>query len=137
MRTNTNPDANYVLATTNLKSQYAHNDTARIRLYTRDKNWSPSIHTKAQSKPERKIIESGSYSIIRIVDDKEVVPYGTGSLSYTALSYDASGSYFDLNMSLLEPGYMYGLKFTFYEDSVGDYVEQPYTFKFKVNKNVD
>ena len=135
--TNTNPDADYVLATTNLKSQYAHNDTARIRLYTRDRNWSPSIHTKAQSKPERKIIESGSYSVIRIVDDKEVIPYGTGSLSYTALSYDASGSYFDLNMSLLEPGYMYGLKFTFYEDSVGDYVEQPYVFKFKVNKNVN
>lgn len=135
--TNTNPDANYVLATTNLKSQYAHNDTARIRLYTRDKNWSPSIYTKAQTEPERKIIESGSYSVVRIVDDKEVIPYGTGSLSYTSLSYDASGSYFDLNMSLLEPGYMYGLKFTFYEDSVGDYVEQPYTFKFKVNKNVD
>ena len=50
------------------------------------------------------------------------------------MSYDANGNYFDLDMSLLEEGYMYGLKFAFYEDSVSSYVEQPYVFKFRVIK---
>ncbi len=135
--TNDNPTSNYSIAITNMKSEYGYNDVSRFRLYIRDKNWSPSIYTKAQTTPERKIIESGSYSVVRVADDKEVIPYGTGSLNYTPLSYDSSGNYFDLNMSLLEPGYIYGLKFTFYEDSVSDYVEQPYLFKFRVNKNVN
>ena len=30
------------------------------------------------------------------------------------MSYDVSGSYLDLDMSLLEPGYMYELKFSYY-----------------------
>ncbi len=45
---------------------------------------------------------------MRLADNLEVISYGTGSDLETQLSYDVSGSYFDLDMSLLEPGYMYG-----------------------------
>ena len=41
-----------------------------------------------------------------------------------------SGNYFDLNMDMLESGYSYGVKFTYYVN--GSYVEQPETFKFRV-----
>jgi hypothetical protein len=52
--------------------------------------------------------------------------------TYTRLSFDASGSYFDLDMSLLEPGYSYGIKFVHYVN--GDWREQPEVFKFRVEK---
>lgn len=90
-------------------------------------------------------IEDSYYKVYRVVDNIEVIPYGTGSStspqsagsagSYTRLSYDVSGSYFDLDMSLLEPGYMYGLKFTYFINN--SYVEQPQTFKFRVEEHKD
>ena len=68
------------------------------------------------------------------MDDLDVVPYGTGSLRHTGLSYDVSGNYFDLNMKHLEAGYQYGIKFSIYDDYSESYIEQPYIFKFRVIK---
>jgi len=60
------------------------------------------------------------------------VPYGTGSDLHTVLSYDVSGNYFDFDMDLLDPGYSYGFRFAFYDPAVDSWLEQPYTFKFRV-----
>jgi len=127
------PANEYVSNITNLKTIYRGNETARFRIYTRQKDWSPTIYTKATAKAEVNIVESGSYEIYRVADDLKVVPYGTGSsLLHTQMSFDSSGSYFDLDMGMLEPGYMYGIKFAYYNNSVNDWVEQPETFKFRV-----
>ncbi len=125
---------NYVMSMTNLKEEYQVDQTVRLRVYAREKNWSPNIYTTAKSTPENITFESGSYRLLRVVDDLEVIPYGTGSVKYTGLSYDASGNYFDIDMSLLEPGYQYGFKFSVYDDYTLTYVEQPYLFKFRVIK---
>jgi len=37
-------------------------------------------------------------------------------------------------MDLFEPGYSYGLKVSYYDDSVLSYVEQPSIWKFRVEK---
>jgi hypothetical protein len=99
-------------------------------VFTRKKNWSPTIYTVANSEIETDIIDSAFYRIIRTVDNLEVIAYGTGSDQQTKLSYDVSGNYFDLDMNLLESGYMYDLKFAYYLNGV--YKEQPETFKFRV-----
>ncbi len=125
---------NYVMSMTNLKEEYQADQTVRLRVYAREKNWSPNIYTTAKSQPENYTIESGSYRLLRVVDDLEVVSYGTGSVKYSGLSYDISGNYFDLDMSLLEPGYQYGFKFSIYDDYTQTYMEQPYLFKFRVIK---
>ena len=96
--------------------------------------WSPNIFTVAQSTVPNLIFESASYQITRVVDDYIVVEYGTGSVNHTLLSYDVSGNYFDLDMSMLEEGYMYGIHISIYDDAIKSYVEQPVEFKFKVNK---
>ena len=124
--------ANFVLNMTNLKSEYGRNDLAKLRLYVREKNWSPNIYTVAKSTPENKTIISGSYKVIRIADELTVVDYGTGSVKYTELSYDQNGNYFEFNMNMLEPGYQYGFKFSFYDEYTLSYLEQPYLFKFRV-----
>ena len=46
------------------------------------------------------------------------------------MSYDLSGSYFDLDMAMLEAGYAYGVKLAYYIN--GAYHEQPEVFKFRV-----
>jgi|TARA_R110002073_G_scaffold247786_5_gene410727 hypothetical protein len=126
------PDTRYITNINNLRSVYRNDETSRFRLYTRHKNWSPTIYTKAVASPEVDIIESGSYEVYRVIDDFKVIPYGTGSDLHTQMSFDASGSYFDLDMSLLESGYMYGLRFVHYNQDIGSWVEQPETFKFRV-----
>jgi hypothetical protein len=61
-----------------------------------------------------------------------VIPYSTGSTpSYSKLSYDVSGSYFDLDMSILEPNYLYEISFLRKENS--EYIEQKEKFKFRVD----
>ncbi len=134
---NINPNGKYVVSMPNLKEFYSNNETERFRLYVRNKNWSPNIYTKTQASPQTLTIESASYQITRVVDQKVVIPYGTGSSdnNYSMLSYDVSGNYFDLDLSMLESGYTYALQYSFYEDSVSSYRQQPYLFKFRVEKD--
>lgn len=122
----------YVINVTNLKHQYSRNDRARMRLFTRLKNWCPTVYTRVSTTIRPYIVENIYYKVFRTVDDLDVVEYGTGSLDHTKLSYDASGSYFDFNMDLLEEGYSYGIKFLFEEN--GEFEEMPQTFKFRVEK---
>ena len=102
----------------------------------RNKYWNPTIYVKATANNPTEIINSASYSIYRVVDDMTVVAFGTGSNdnNCTYLSYDVSGNYFDLDISLLERGYMYGVKLAYYNDSIGSWIEQPETFKFRVEE---
>ena len=134
---NFNPNRNYVVSMPYLKDVYSNKETERFRLYVREKNWSPNIYTVANSTPETLLIESASYQVTRVVDQKVVIPHGTGSgyNNSTMLSYDVSGNYFDLDMTMLEGGYTYGFQYSFYEDSVSSYRQQPYLFKFKVEKD--
>ena len=135
---NFNPNPKYVSRITN--SSYSQSEKARFRLFVRQRDWNPTIYTVASTEIENTIIEDAYYKIDRIVDGTEVVSYGTGSAiqpqaietasSFTRLSYDSSGNYFDLHMKMLESGYAYVIKFVFYSN--GTYVEQPEVFKFRV-----
>ena len=138
---NINPNPEYVSKITNLKQTYSTNEKARFRLYAREKDWSPTIYTAASSEIENNIVEDAYFKVFRIIDDLEVISYGTGSAtspeqtgsagSYTRLSYDISGNYFDLEMDMLESGYAYGIKLAYYAN--GRYNEQPEVFKFRVD----
>ena len=130
-----NPDTTHVLSMPGLRKEYRTNQTHRLNLYVREKNWSPNIHTKAvQSSIPSLIIPSASFQLRRSIDDYIVVPYGTGSsteAAYTSLSYDVSGNYFDLDTTYLETGYLYEIQYSFYDEENG-WEEQPYRFKFRV-----
>ena len=120
----------YVINITNLKPHYANNEKARFRVFTRSQTWNPTIYTKATTAIEPTILRNAYYKIIRQLDGVEAIGYGTGSIKYTKLSYDASGSYFDLDMINLESGYAYNINILSIEDGVT--YEHPETFKFRV-----
>lgn len=127
------PIKDWVINITNLKPTYSTDEVARFRLYVRPKNWNPNLYTVAQTQIETTPIEKAYYQLTRVVDDSTIIAYGTGSgnESYTQLSYDASGNYFDLDMGMLQSGYTYQLSFLF--NLVGDYSEQRTKFKFRVS----
>jgi hypothetical protein len=125
-----NPLNNFFININNLQHAYTTEETARFRLYVRQKDWQPTIYTVASNTVENKIVDDVYYKIYRVYDNEEIINYGTGSDKHTRLSYDVSGSYFDLDASLLEPGYMYGIKFIFNYN--GKYTEQKKEFKFRI-----
>ena len=99
-------------------------------MFTRPKKWNPTIYTVATANIENTVIDDIYYRVYRNVDEREIISYGTGSLNHTRLSYDVSGSYFDLDFSMFEPNYEYAIKFLFYID--GSYRECDEIFQFKV-----
>ncbi len=126
------PTNEYVTKITNLKPSYTKDENPRLRLYARQKGWSPTVYTKASTEIENTTLERSFYKVFREVDGLTVIDYGTGSAEnfYSKLSYDASGSYFDLDMSLMEPGYSYAIKILI---DIDDYKkEQPEIFRFRV-----
>ena len=125
-----NFDQRYISKVTNLRSSYNTGEKVRFRLYTRQKDWSPTIYTVASSDIETSIIDNTYYRFTRVSDNLEVIPFGTGSLNHTRLSYDASGSYFDLEMNLFDNDTVYELSFAYLIN--GSYVEQPERFRFRV-----
>ena len=117
---------------TNLKKSYVKGQKPVFRVYAREKNWSPNIYTLAASEPPSQVIEDAYWRLFRLVDNSEIVPYGTGTYNETKMSYDVSGNYFDLDTEILDAGFMYGLQFVYYLN--GKYVEQPELFKFKIEE---
>ena len=122
----------YFINITNLRNEYSKNENARFNLYIRNKNWSPTIYTKAKENPPHYPIMSASYRVFRILDSFEAIPHNTGSDFATGLSYDVSGNYFNVDMRLLDPGYEYGFKFAFYNKELNSWLEQDKIFKFRV-----
>ena len=101
-------------------------------MFTRLKDWRPTIYSVASNEIQNEFVEDAFYKVVREVDGSDVVLYGTGSDNHTLISYDISGSYFDLDMRMLEPNYSYSIKFLFYIN--GAYEEQPESFKFRVKE---
>ena len=125
----------YILKISNAKNYYYNIGTQRFRLYTRVKDWSPNIYTVAKNTPETTIIPSASLEISRVTDGEMIVPHGTGSTQHTIMSHDVTGNYFDLDMTLFEPGYDYAMTFAFYNDDVRTWQDQGYKFRFKVRED--
>ena len=120
----------HVTRITNLKSNYSDKENARFRLYIRKKDWSPTIYSVAKNDIENTIVENAFYKIMRLADNLDVIDYGTGSDLHTLLSYDKDGNYFDLDISMLEKDFAYGIKLLYKIHN--DYVEQRELFKFRV-----
>tara|TARA_Y100000310_G_C20694403_1_gene824459 strand:- start:4451 stop:5347 length:897 start_codon:yes stop_codon:yes gene_type:complete len=125
-----NPAEKYATSCTSLKSEYSRTETARMRFFARKENWTPTIYSKASQTISGETIRDAFWKLHRVVDGLTVFNYGTGSNKETRLSYDKDGSYFDLDTSLLEGGYSYGITLL-YSGSYG-YTEQPEVFKFRV-----
>ena len=130
-------DTQYVTTITNLEDKYLKGQQPHLRLFTRKRDWSPTIYTVANQLVRPEIIEDAYYRVFRTVDGEDVIPFGTGSTvnNYSRLSYDVSGNYFDLDTSVLDSGYIYGIQFSYYLN--GKYENQKEIFKFRVDDDIN
>jgi hypothetical protein len=127
-----NPSNSHIIKVTNLKKSYEKNEKTRFRVYSRNKNWNPTIYNVASSDIESETIENLYYRVSREADDLVIVDFSTGSFKYSLASYDTSGNYFDFDMGLLEAGYSYILSFLAEEN--GNKKQIKNTFRFRVEE---
>lgn len=123
-------ESEYVLALTNLKSTYKNYEKPAIRVYGRQKDWSPNIYKIASTEINTLTFNNLYYKIIRIADGATIVDYGIDPIAYTLCSYDKNGNYFDLDMSMFQPGYGYAIKLMLLNGELK--TEYKEVFRFKV-----
>jgi len=123
----------YAITPTNLKPTYTTSEKATIKLYTRPKDWTPTIYPAGTTTLSSSLLENVYYQIKRRSDGLKIIPYGTGSGNegFTRMSYDSQGNYFDLDFSQFEAGYKYQISFVIKKDL--SYIEQTDTFDFRVD----
>jgi len=119
-----------VFSLTNLKNSYKNYEKPNIRVFGRYKDWSPNIYKVASKEINTLTFKNLYYKIFRIVDGLTIIDYGIDPIAYTLCSYDKNGNYFDLDMSMFEAGYGYGIKLMVLNEDIK--VEIPTIFRFKV-----
>ena len=123
---------NFVVSITNLKPIYRNDEKTRFHLFIRSANWNPNSYSSLNRAPQTDIVDDLYYKVLRVADNLEVIPYGNGEKNHTRTSFDMNGNYFDLDMSLFEPGYTYCLKFAVRDvDEIHEAKDQ---FKFRVEE---
>lgn len=104
-------DNEFIVSIPNLRKEYRRDDNPRLRVTTRKKDTNPTVYTSNKGCPQLDIVKDMYYKISRTLDNHEVISYGTGAVDHTRLSYDASGSYFDMNTKLLQSDMGYKIEF--------------------------
>lgn len=98
----------------NLKDSYSQNEQARIRVTVRRK-YDKTLHLRsvhsASANIDKEYIEEMYYSIVNDESSEVIIPYGTGSVQWTRLSYDRDSNYFDIFFNGFVPGFVYKPKF--------------------------
>jgi hypothetical protein len=114
----------------NLKNQYDQSEVVKLKLFARPKDYNPAVVTTASLGPTGIAFDKAYYRITNDRTDAIVVPFGTGSVEYTKLSYDANGNYFKFHMANLPAGNVYRVVFLFDVGGQKHFVDEG--FKFRV-----
>lgn len=122
--------AQYYVTVTNLKNEYDRTEFPRLNLYVRQRDFNPAVVLTASSNFLGEVIDRAYYRIDNERTNEVVVPFGTGSVEYTRLSYDKRGNYFRFHMSTLPPGQVYRLMFMFDVGGQKQIIDEG--FKFRV-----
>ena len=123
-------DSEYVINITNLKSKYANNENVKLKIFVREKDWQPTIYSKAYNNVDNTYLENLYYKIFRVNDNYTVIDYSTGSLAYSKTNYNSDGNYFTLNTEIFEKDYTYGIKLAIYDGI--ELKEFKNIFKFRI-----
>lgn len=120
-------ERNFVLNVTNLKTEYPQNQQVRFKVFVQDRNTEqPAFHIPTPTKSL--ILNNICWRLINAYSKNVVIPFDT---TYTRLSSDGVGMYFDIYMSDLDPQVVYELEFQINEHDRNYFIANE-GFKFKV-----
>lgn len=123
--------AQYFVSMPTLKPEYETTELAQLRLFVRNQDYNPAAVLTGSSLSTGLVIPKAYYRIDNDRTKETVVPFGTGSLEFTRLSYRKSGNYFTFPMNNLAPGDVYRLLFLFNIDGQSQLIDGNFKFRIK------
>lgn len=113
-----------------LHNEYEGDEVVRFGLFVRPRDYNPATVLTSSAEPPGTVVTKAYYRIDNDRTREVVVPFGTGSVPVTQLSYDGRGNYFNFFMKSLPPGNIYRLVFLFDIDGQKQLIDRD--FKFRV-----
>jgi hypothetical protein len=114
----------------NLRREYVDGERVRFRIVGRERYPSRSYSTTLQSLDTNYLPTSSYYAIKDAHTDDFVIPFDT---SYTKISCDSTGSFFDIRTDGLQPNRYFRLIIKTERNGLIDIYDDG--FFFKINKN--
>ena len=99
-----------VLDLPNLKRVYPKNDRTFIRVFARPKDYRPALRRSGSVHAEPTFLKEAFYEIRHESTNKVLVPFSTGAVKFSKLSYDRTGNYFELDTSNLIEENLYRIR---------------------------
>lgn len=97
----------------NLKPRYGSDENILVRVFAKQKNYHPAVirkPTAAHTDPDPLLLKNAYYQIEDAENGNVIVPFSTGTLKYSKLSYDFEGNYFKLWTKSLMKNSVYKIK---------------------------
>lgn len=126
---------NFIISMPNLQQEYHNENKVRLDLFIRKRNWEPTVYSTAVAQRDHIYVKNAYYEIKRSIDNKIIIPFATGSIKYTKLSYDHNGHYFYLDMNIFEPDYEYLISYLF--EFANKKVLMKDKFKFRIRSEME
>lgn len=126
-----NPTGVLVMKMPFLKPVYSTVETARVEVISALKDYNPSTVAVALSAGSGTVLMDAYYQIVNDLTEEVLVPFATGTLKYTKLSWDDAGNFFDIHMGSLPTGTLMRFDITYQVSGTWTVVRGD-QFKFRV-----
>lgn len=116
----------------NVKEEYSQNEQDRVKVVVRRRQ-DKTLHLRTIHSGsvdiDKEYIEEMYYSLVNDENGEVIIPFSTGSVKYSRLSYDKDGNYFNMFFNALTPGFVYRLKFLIVYNKSKTVIDTDYKFK--------
>ena len=99
-----------ILNLPNLKRTYPKDNRTFIRVFARPKDYRPAIRKSGSVHPAPTFLKEAFYEIRHESTNKVLIPFSTGAIKFSKLSYDQTGNYFELDTSNLIEENLYRIR---------------------------
>ena len=106
----------------NIKKEYYTDEEIIVRVFARKTDYKPAVVQRSDLTPDPLLLRQAYFQIENADTGDVVIPFSTGSLDFSKLSYDFEGNYFKMWTSGLAPSNVYKIKILI------DYNEKRYIF---------
>ncbi len=94
----------------NLKRNYNLDQTLFVRVLARMRDYKPALRRSGSIEPSPIFLKEAFYEITNEQTEEVLIPFSTGSVKFSKLSYDGKGNYFELRTNNLVRNGFYRIK---------------------------
>lgn len=117
----------------NIQESYSQEDVITFKFSVRDLSANLNIRTvNGPNKPAGKVLSEIYYRLYRVSDNIEIISYNEDlGTNHNRVSFDGTSNCFDIDMSVLEKGYVYAVDFLVVDGRAKKQIDQSFRFRIR------